>query len=198
MTDWKTELMPFGKNKGKTMGEIYEDEGYCNWLAKNVTDKPALSKLIEAHLKRKEELKDKYEPLYEGNIQYTVDPVSVKDVPWVIAINDPPKMKHTNSGKWMLFYHRGVINREWQRFVFLHKTGKLPGVHNMRCSTDAPSSSGQDQKVIMFNCDNSEDEKHIMSIGVVIAGLLKDYKSKKIHYKGFGAGSAAFSYSVEL
>lgn len=73
----------------------------------------------------------------------------------------------SNTGKWLLFYHKSEIPDRWNEIIKLYRDGQLDGVMSMKRSTLLPNerSSCKNTGVIILYCNNSEDEERIMEIG---------------------------------
>jgi len=73
----------------------------------------------------------------------------------------------SNTGKWLLFYHKNDIPDRWNEIVKLYRDGQLDGVMSMKRSTLVPNerSSCKNTGVIILFCNKSEDEERIMEIG---------------------------------
>ena len=73
----------------------------------------------------------------------------------------------SNTGKWLLFYHKHDIPDRWNEIVKLYRDGQLDGVMSMKRSTLLPNdrSSCKNTGVIILYCNKSEDEERIMGIG---------------------------------
>ena len=68
----------------------------------------------------------------------------------------------------------------------LYDNKLLSDVVSLKCSTarDKPRAPRSDKGVIIFYCSDSENEKHIMSIGNNIAKhIFEDYDANFIYYK---------------
>ena len=116
---------------------------------------------------------DKCAPLRAGDEQITLDPMLVLDSPYIIYPNE--KIPKAHVGYWILQVKAYQLNREWQKSVYLYKSGKLPGVTSMWCFTNHDSSmlDVYAYKTIRFYCANPQD---IMNIGHMIRDhMVRDY-----------------------
>jgi len=84
-------------------------------------------------------------------------------------------------GKWMLFYDKARIDKEWAKMKQLYDESKLGNVISMKCSGAKPNPRASDNNnhVIIVYCP----EPDIMSIGNIIVENLVDYSSPYIYYK---------------
>ena len=86
-------------------------------------------------------------------------------------------------GKWMLFYDRLHIDKEWAKMKHLYNESKLGNVISMKCSgaKENPRASDKNSHVIIIYCPDHEND--IMSIGNSIVANLVDYSNTYIYYK---------------
>lgn len=106
-------------------------------------------------------------------------PLNVYDFPWLY------ETKHIDTGKWMLFYNKSLMNDAWTTATTLYRENKLVGVKSMKCSTmyENPRADNLDEGVIILYCSESSKSDLIMNIGKLILELF-DYKEKQyIYYK---------------
>lgn len=109
-------------------------------------------------------------------------PLEVSDSPWLYE-NNNEGVKSVDTGKWMLFYDKSLINEAWVLAKKLYRENKLDGVKSMKCSTayENPRASQLDEGIIILYCSNSSNEETIMNIGKKILDMV-DYKEKQIVY----------------
>ena len=92
-----------------------------------------------------------------------------------------------DTGKWMLFYPKLLLDSKWIELCNLFDNGKLFGVVSMKCSTSMKnprsSTSNNDNGVIILYCNYSSNEEEIMNIGKKIVYYIQDYPSYAIYYK---------------
>ena len=93
-------------------------------------------------------------------------PLEVSDIPWLYEINNEG-VKYVDTGKWMLFYDKSLINEAWVISKKLYRENKLDGVISMKCSTayENPRASTLDEGIIILYCNNSSNEETIINIG---------------------------------
>ena len=102
-----------------------------------------------------------------------LNPIDIYDYPWLYEsdIRFLPSKIH-NTGKWMLFYDKNLMNEKWSVCKTLYKESKLNGVFSMKCSTSYDNSRASSKNgVIILYCNNSEDKETIMKIGENIKRL---------------------------
>jgi len=132
--------------------------------------------------------------------------MDISESPWLYE--KKPNTIIENSGKWMLFYPKNVMNEKWKLAVDLYRnSNKLSGVVSMKCSTKCDNSRATNKKdgIIIFYCNNSEDEQNIKKIGEKILDDM-DYKNNTmIFYKtdlqtqeGTRATGSQINYSYRL
>ena len=109
-------------------------------------------------------------------------PSEVSDSYWLYE-NKYENVKSVDTGKWMLFYDKSIINQSWVLAKKLYRENKLDGVTCMKCSTlrENPRASTSDKAIIILYCNNSSNEKKIMNIGKKIIEMF-DYKEQQIIY----------------
>lgn len=109
-------------------------------------------------------------------------PLEVSDSPWLYE-NKNDGVKSVDTGKWMLFYDKSLMNEAWNIATKLYRENKLDGVKSMKCSTayENPRASTLDEGIIILYCNNSSNEETIMNIGKKIIEMF-DYKEKQIIY----------------
>ena len=109
-------------------------------------------------------------------------PLEVSDSPWLYE-NNNEGVKSVDTGKWMLFYDKSLMNEAWVLAKKLYRENKLDGVKSMKCSTayENPRASQLDEGIIILYCSNSSNEETIMNIGKKILEMF-DYKEKQIVY----------------
>lgn len=109
-------------------------------------------------------------------------PLEVSDSPWLYE-NKNDGVKSIDTGKWMLFYHKSLMNEAWNITTKLYRENKLDGVKSMKCSTayKNPRASTLDEGIIILYCNNSSNEETIMNIGKKIIEMF-GYKEKQIIY----------------
>jgi hypothetical protein len=114
-------------------------------------------------------------------------PMEVDDYPWIFENNlDLNKgIDNDDIGKWMLFFDNDDINKKWLKAKKKYDKNKLNGVLSLKVSTAMknPRSSNDTKKVIIFYCNNSNNQNHILSIGKTILKELKYTESEYIYYK---------------
>jgi len=111
-------------------------------------------------------------------------PMGTTDTPWIYEC-DGRTEEGDDVGKWMLFYDNNVMDARWGKFKTLYRQNQLPGVISMKCSTamENPRASSNSNGVILFYCNNSEDEDAIMSIGTNIVSYANINPWYYIYYK---------------
>ena len=109
-------------------------------------------------------------------------PLEVSDSPWLYE-NKSDSVSVGDTGKWMLFYDKSLMNEAWNIATKLYRENKLDGVKSMKCSTayENPRASTLDEGIIILYCNNSSNEETIMNIGKKIIEMF-DYKEKQIIY----------------
>jgi hypothetical protein len=109
-------------------------------------------------------------------------PLEVSDYPWLYE-NKNDDVKRVDTGKWMLFYNKSLMNEAWNIAKKLYIENKLDGIISMKCSTayENPRASTLEEGIIMLYCNNSSNEEIIMNIGEKIIKMF-DYKEKQIIY----------------
>lgn len=109
-------------------------------------------------------------------------PLEVSDSPWLYE-NNNEGAKSVDTGKWMLFYDKSLMNEAWVLAKKLYRENKLDGVKSMKCSTayENPRAATLDEGIIILYCNNSSNEETIMNIGQKIIEMF-DYKEKQIIY----------------
>jgi hypothetical protein len=109
-------------------------------------------------------------------------PLDVSDSPWLYE-NNNEGTESVDSGKWMLFYDKSLMNEAWFLAKKLYRENKLDGVKSMKCSTayENPRAATSEKGIIIFDCNNSSNEEIIMNIGKKIIEMF-DYKEQKIIY----------------
>lgn len=111
-------------------------------------------------------------------------PLDVIDSPWLYE-NNNEGTKSVDTGKWMLFYDKSLMNEAWFLAKKLYRENKLDGVISMKCSTayENDRASTLEEGIIILYCNNSSNEETIMNIGKKIIEMF-DYKEEKfIYYK---------------
>jgi len=110
------------------------------------------------------------------------DPLEVSDSPWLYE-NFNGGVGNVDTGKWMLFYNKSLMNEAWIIAKKLYRENKLIGVKSMKCSTsyENPRASTLEEGIIILYCNNSSNEETIMNIGKKIIEMF-DYKEKEIIY----------------
>ena len=108
--------------------------------------------------------------------------LEVSDSPWLYE-NKNDGVKSVDTGKWMLFYDKSLMNEAWNIAKKLYRENKLDGVNSMKCSTayENPRASTLEEGIIILYCNNSSNEETIMNIGKKIIEMF-DYKEQKIIY----------------
>jgi hypothetical protein len=109
-------------------------------------------------------------------------PLEVSDNPWLYE-NKNDGIKRVDTGKWMLFYDKSLMNEAWALAKKLYRENKLEGITSMKCSTayENPRASTFDEGIIILYCSNSSIEEIIMNIGKKMLEMF-DYKEKQIIY----------------
>ncbi len=109
-------------------------------------------------------------------------PLEVSDSPWLFE-NNNKGLKSVDTGKWMLFYDKSLMNEAWDIAKILYRENKIDGVKSMKCSTlfKNPRASTLDEGIIILFCNNSSNEETIMNIGRKIIDKFV-YKEKPIIY----------------
>ena len=118
----------------------------------------------------------------ENFINTNLLPLEVSDIPWLYE-NNNESVKSIDTGKWMLFYDKSLMNEAWVLAKKLYRENKLDGVKSMKCSTvyENPRADTLDEGIIILYCNNSSNEETIMNIGKKIIEMF-DYKEKQIIY----------------
>ena len=111
-------------------------------------------------------------------------PLEVSDSPWLYETSNDD-VKHINTGKWMLFYDKSLMDESWALAKKLYRENKLEGVINMKCSTayENPRASRLDEGIIILYCSNSSNEETIMNIGKNILKIFNYKEQQIIYYK---------------
>lgn len=109
-------------------------------------------------------------------------PLEVSESPWLYE-NNNEGAKSVDTGKWMLFYDKSLMNEAWVLAKKLYRENKLDGVKSMKCSTayENQRAATLDEGIIILYCNNSSNEETIMNIGKKIIEMF-DYKEKQIIY----------------
>jgi DNA polymerase III epsilon subunit-like protein len=109
-------------------------------------------------------------------------PLEVSDSPWLYE-NNNEDIKSVDTGKWMLFYNKSLMNEAWFVAKKLYREHKLDGVETMKCSTayENPRASQFNEGIIILYCNDSSNEEIIMNIGKKIIEIF-DYKERQIIY----------------
>jgi hypothetical protein len=109
-------------------------------------------------------------------------PLEVSDSPWLYE-NKNDGVSVGDTGKWMLFYDKSLMNEAWIIAKKLYRENKLDGVKSMKCSTayENPRAYTLDEGIIILYCNNSSNEETIMNIGKKIIEMF-DYKEREIIY----------------
>jgi hypothetical protein len=83
-------------------------------------------------------------------------PSQVTDKHWVYARRTGEMSMPSNSGKWMLFYDKSVIDDKWLQVKDLLEQGKLGD--SAKCSTAMPNSnaSGPKKVIIVYTADYTD------------------------------------------
>ena len=113
-------------------------------------------------------------------------PMDITICPWLYENdNDNDNDISNNTGKWMLFYDKSLINEKWILAKKLYREKKLNGVVSMKCSTqyENPRSSSFEEGIIILYCYNSDNEETIMNIGRNILELFNYTQKQIIYYK---------------
>jgi len=110
-------------------------------------------------------------------------PLEVNCSPWLYESNNEDIM--VDSGKWMLFYNKSLMNEAWKKAKKMYRENKLDGVISMKCSTlyENPRASTLEKGIIILYCNNSSNEKTIMNIGKNIIKMVDYKESTYIYYK---------------
>ncbi|KAF6257855.1 hypothetical protein COO60DRAFT_1192470 [Scenedesmus sp. NREL 46B-D3] len=91
-----------------------------------------------------------------------------------------------NTGKWMLFYHKGILDGAWQRAKQLLQSGQLPGILGIETTTACRSPTADAlrfdpaQGVLKFYGGSPEDDAGTCQLGQLIV--------RKMDYHGAGVG----------
>lgn len=122
----------------------------------------------------------------QNNMGYFINtdllPLEVSDSPWLYEIKNDG-VKNVDTGKWMLYYDKSLINEAWTIAKKLYRENKLDGVISMKCSTEYenPRASTFEKEIIILYCNNSSNETNIINIGKKIIEIF-DYKEQKFLY----------------
>ena len=118
----------------------------------------------------------------ENFINTDLLPLEVSDSPWLYE-NKNDGVKSVDTGKWMLFYDKSLMNEAWIIAKKLYRENKLDGVKSMKCSTayENPRASILEEGIIILYCNNSSNEETIINIGKKIIEMF-DYKEQQIIY----------------
>ena len=159
---------------------------------------------IEKSLKKCGYLKLEMEEIYTLNnmtqfINSNLEPMSVNNNPWLyerlnkeaknkIIQGDDSEVRKSSfggTGKWMLYFQKDQMNLSWELARQLLKTEQINGVRSMKCSTGFtnPRSSCSETGIIIFYCNNSDNEQYIIQIGKNILDLFKYKEQKYIYFK---------------
>ena len=120
----------------------------------------------------------------ENTTNTDLSPLEVKDSPWLYE-NNYEGTESVDTGKWMLFYDKSLMNEVWILAKKLYRENKLVGVKSMKCSTayKNPRAAQKDTGIIILYCNNSSNEETIKDIGQKIIEMF-DYKEERnIYYK---------------
>lgn len=111
-------------------------------------------------------------------------PLEVSNSPWLYE-NKYTNYITFNTGKWMLFYDKPLMNNAWLLAKKLYRENKLEGVIAMKCSTlfENPRASRSAQGIIILYCNDSSNEVSIMNIGRKILEMFQYREKKIIYYK---------------
>ena len=107
-------------------------------------------------------------------------PSEVRNFPWLYQ-DSKIKITLNNTGKWMLFFEKSILDEKWTQCKKLYNEKALNNVLSLKCSTN-----GDDDKkdgVIIFYCNNSNDECSILETGSMIIDALNYNENKFIYYK---------------
>ena len=109
-------------------------------------------------------------------------PLEVSDSPWLYE-NKNNNIESVDTGKWMLFYDKSLMNGAWDIAKKLYRENKLDSVKSMKCSTayENPRASTLGEGIIILYCNDSSKEETIMNIGKKIIEMF-DYREKQIIY----------------
>lgn len=111
-------------------------------------------------------------------------PLDVKDNYWLHE-NSHFQHNYVDSGKWMLFYTKSLMNEAWIVAKTMYREKKLMNVISIKCSTGKNNdrASNLDKGVIILYCNNSSNQEFIMNIGYQIIELFGYNEEKIIYYK---------------
>jgi hypothetical protein len=120
-----------------------------------------------------------------------LNPSNIKEVPWLTEDNEKISVKYMDLdcvGKWMLFYLKEDLDDAWKLAKKLYNEEELDGVIMLKVSTDHDNinkSSYIETGVILFICNESYDEDHILKIGKNIISKMKyvPIDSSFVYYK---------------
>ena len=84
-----------------------------------------------------------------------------------------------------MFFNKAVLDSQWILYRTLFEQHQLQGVIAMKVSTmyHNPRATSDDDGVIIFYCDKSKLETHIMDVGQRIIQYLHNYEYPLIYYK---------------
>lgn len=121
----------------------------------------------------------------ENLIHAELLPLEVSDRPWLYENKNDDGGESDDTGKWMLFYKKPLMNEAWLRAKTLYRKNQLEGIISMKCSTlyANPRASKLADGVIILYCSNSSNEEKIMNIGKKIIEMFDYKESKNIYYK---------------
>jgi hypothetical protein len=109
-------------------------------------------------------------------------PLNINKYPWIFE-NNGKIIENKDTGKWMLYYPKSILNEYWVKSKKLYKLNKLEGIKSLKCSTNYKNlrSKSNEEGVIIFYCNNSNNKDLILNIGKKIIKLL-DYTERSIIY----------------
>ena len=71
------------------------------------------------------------------------------------------------DGKWLLWYHKDVLDEQWARACLAYEKGLFQGTSGMKCSTIISKWSSSQEHAIVLYCSH-RDEPSIMESGRAI------------------------------
>ncbi len=132
-------------------------------------------------------------------------PSEISDCPWLYENKNNYKLN--DSGKWMLFYPKELMDKSWNNAKKLYREKKLDGVECMKCSTlyENPRALNNSDGIIILYCNDSSKKEIIINIGKNIIDKL-DYREQNIIYyktdlqtiKGTNATGCKKNYNYRL
>ena len=80
------------------------------------------------------------------------------------------------DGKWLLWYHKDVLDEQWARACLAYEKGLFQGTYGMKCSTIISKWSSNQEHAIVLYCSH-RDEPSIMESGRAIMRAMNNDKT---------------------